>query len=115
MRPVTFGSIEIDRCSSCQGLWFELLELEELQQLKGSEVVDQGSALTGALRDEQTKVVCPVDGVPMVRMVDTRQPHIWFETCQICNGSFLDAGEFRDMKEHTLAEFLRPRRRPRRL
>lgn len=43
----------------------------------------------------------------MVRMVDIDQHHIWFESCKICRGTFLDAGEFRDMKHHTLADYIR--------
>jgi uncharacterized protein len=36
----------------------------------------------------------------MLRMVDAQQPHIWYESCEECGGSFLDAGEFRDLKRH---------------
>jgi Zn-finger nucleic acid-binding protein len=36
----------------------------------------------------------------MLRMVDAQQPHIWYETCEECGGSFFDAGEFRDLKRH---------------
>jgi transposase-like protein len=32
----------------------------------------------------------------MIRIVDVDQPHIWFEHCTVCGGSFFDAGEFRD-------------------
>lgn len=115
MQVTSFSGIDIDRCTRCRGLWFDLLELEDLQQIDGSESIDQGDGAVGQRQDEQRKVICPQDGVPMIRMVDTRQPHIWFESCQVCHGTFLDPGEFRDMKEHTLAEFLKPRRRPRRL
>jgi Zn-finger nucleic acid-binding protein len=38
----------------------------------------------------------------MLRMVDAEQPHIWYETCDECGGSFLDAGEFRELKQHNL-------------
>jgi Zn-finger nucleic acid-binding protein len=37
-------------------------------------------------------------------MVDKDQFHIQYETCPACFGTFYDAGEFRDLKEHTVAE-----------
>ena len=43
----------------------------------------------------------------MIRMVDSEQPHIWFEACKTCNGVFLDAGEFIDLKDRTLLDRLR--------
>jgi hypothetical protein len=43
----------------------------------------------------------------MLRMVDPAQPHVWYEACKVCNGVFLDAGEFRDLRELTLLDRLR--------
>jgi Zn-finger nucleic acid-binding protein len=43
----------------------------------------------------------------MIRMVDLEQPHIWFEHCTICGGSFFDAGEFKDLAYHTVLDFFK--------
>ena len=43
----------------------------------------------------------------MLRMVDPRQPHIWFESCPVCHGRFYDAGEYRDFAEFTLGDLIR--------
>ena len=43
----------------------------------------------------------------MLRMVDARQPHIRYESCQICFGVFFGAGEFRDYKQETVLDFFR--------
>ena len=40
----------------------------------------------------------------MIRMVDHRHPHLWYESCTVCYGVFFDAGEFRDYKEHSILE-----------
>jgi Zn-finger nucleic acid-binding protein len=45
----------------------------------------------------------------MIRMVDHQQPHIHFESCTLCHGVFFDAGEFRDYKEVTVAEWFKRR------
>jgi Zn-finger nucleic acid-binding protein len=43
----------------------------------------------------------------MVRVVDPQQHHIWFEVCGSCHGSFLDAGELRDLSTVSLADYFR--------
>ena len=43
----------------------------------------------------------------MLRMVDVAQPDIWVETCPVCHGTFFDAGEFTDLKEHAVGKLLR--------
>jgi Zn-finger nucleic acid-binding protein len=43
----------------------------------------------------------------MVKMVDSKQRHIWYETCDSCNGSFFDAGEFRDLSELSISDFFK--------
>lgn len=43
----------------------------------------------------------------MLKMVDAQQPHIWYETCAVCGGSFLDAGEFKDMKHFNFFDLIR--------
>jgi Zn-finger nucleic acid-binding protein len=48
-----------------------------------------------------------VEYARMIRMVDRQQAHIWFESCPICYGNFLDAGEFRDLTSHTVADIFR--------
>ena len=37
-------------------------------------------------------------------MVDKDQFHIEFEMCPTCRGTYFDAGEFRDLKDHTILE-----------
>ena len=43
----------------------------------------------------------------MIKMVDQRQPHIWYKSCSLCYGVFFDAGEFRDYKEETVLDFFK--------
>lgn len=95
-----------DRCASCHGMWFDLGEHEDM--LPYADIVDRGDAEKGAEFNAIDRIRCPVcPDSPMVRMVDARQPHIWFESCPVCYGRFLDAGEFRDLSERTLADVFR--------
>ena len=43
----------------------------------------------------------------MERKTDPEQTHIWYESCYDCRGSFFDAGEFRDLAEHSLSDYFK--------
>lgn len=100
MERVRFETTEVDRCTACGGLWFDLLEDEKL--LSKAAEIDTGSAETGARHNPIDRIRCPVcPNSQLLRMVDHRQPHIWFESCPTCHGRFFDAGEFRDLAHYT--------------
>jgi Zn-finger nucleic acid-binding protein len=100
LQPVTFQRTEIDRCSTCEGIWFDTGERETLESVAGSDAIDAGTNQDPE-RDGKARVLCPRDKVQMVRMVDPARPAIWLESCPICHGVFLDAGEFRALKQDT--------------
>ena len=108
MEVLTHAGVEIDRCTNCRGIWFDALELDELRARPGTEIVDTGHEKIGAEYDEHRLTDCPKCGPrTMIHMVDARQAHITFEQCNVCGGTFLDAGEFRDMKEETFWEMMK--------
>jgi Zn-finger nucleic acid-binding protein len=43
----------------------------------------------------------------MAKVVDPQQTHIWYETCSSCNGSYLDAGELRDLSSLTISDIFK--------
>jgi Zn-finger nucleic acid-binding protein len=106
MEKVKFQNIEVDRCTSCKGLWFDMLEREHLDAMKGSESIDIGPAR----KEDRAAVVrinCPVCHTPMIRMVDLKNRNVWYESCKVCYGVFYDAGEFRKHKESHVLGFFR--------
>ncbi len=104
---VTFSEIEVDRCTNCHGLWFDMLEKDDLIKLEGSESIDIGSEKVGEQYDEMRDINCPKCQLAMIPMVDKDQFHILYESCPYCFGVFFDAGEFRDLKENTVLERFR--------
>ena len=70
--------------------------------------VRHGSHLAGRDARRQERVFYPVDGVQMARMVNAARPPFRVESCPVCHGTSLDAGEFTNLKEHALGELLRP-------
>ena len=107
MEQVIYGEVEVDRCTLCKGLWFDMLEHEQLKAVPGAEAIDTGDPEIGALLNRDDRISCPRCGGRMIRMVDPEQPHIWYESCGVCHGVFFDAGEFADYRRHTLADFFR--------
>lgn len=107
MEPVVFEGIEVDKCSHCEGIWFDILEHEDLKKVAGSESIDTGERRKGAEYNRVDHYICPRCSGGMVRMVDPNQHHIWYELCHSCQGAFFDAGEFRDYKSRSLGGFLR--------
>ena len=107
MEQIDYEGTEIDRCDSCGGMWFDAGEIEQLRDKQAAAAIDTGDKRSGKTQNALDNYACPRCSGTMVRVVDPRQPHIWFETCGACHGSFLDAGELRDMSRVTIADFFR--------
>ena len=107
MEQVDYEGIEVDRCWHCKGIWFDAGEIEALARQGAAEKLDTGDASIGSRHDSTRDYQCPRCHGHMSSVVDSRQPHIAFETCDDCSGSFLDAGEFRDLAKLTPGEFFR--------
>ena len=107
MELVNYDAITVDRCTGCKGIWFDANEQKWLKERKGSESIDVGDVLVGKKMDKITNINCPRCHGPMIRMVDADQHHIDYEACTTCYGIFLDAGEFKDLKDYTVSEYLK--------
>ena len=107
MEQIVYEGTEIDRCTTCEGLWFDAGEIEALRGKEAAAALDTGSAAVGRKSNALDSYQCPRCSGAMVRVVDARQPHVWFETCSSCKGSFLDAGELRDLATVSLADFFK--------
>ena len=107
MEDVTFHNITVERCTQCKGIWFPGVEHKELKAFKGSDSIDTGSEDLGKQYDEMKDVHCPVCDTVMNRVADRFQHYIHYEVCRKGHGTFFDAGEFREYKDETLADFIK--------
>ena len=98
-KEIEYQSIKVNRCTNCKGIWFDMLEAEDLKKISGSESIDIGNPETGKQFNKKENITCPKCNAQMVKMVDNEQPHLWFEKCPVCYGVWFDAGEFTDFKE----------------
>jgi hypothetical protein len=97
--------IVVDRCTHCFGL---LVLPEVLSEMRGEWMaeafLDIGHPKLGKKYDKIDEIDCPECQVPMDKIVDPVQTHIWMESCPECSRIFLDAGEFSDLKYETLSD-----------
>ncbi len=106
MLEVTHGEIVIDRCTNCHGLWFDEDEAHHLRKLEDSHVLDTGDPRQGWKMDSRADIDCPRCGKRMEKTADQKQKHIWYEVCHD-HGMFLDAGEFKDLKDESILDWFR--------
>jgi len=107
MEQVMIDDIEIDRCSSCHGLWFDAGELGKLRTKEAAAALDIGDIKTGKAQNKIEHYRCPRCAGPMNRLVDPEQTHIWFEQCGSCRGTFFDAGELTDLATASMSDFFK--------
>ena len=106
MELVTHQDVTIDRCTSCKGMWFDANEQKWLMERHGAEVVDIGDPAVGRKMDRITDIQCPRCEIAMIRMVHVDERHTDYEACPKCFGIFLDAGEFRGLKDGSMSQYL---------
>ena len=107
MEQIDYEGTEIDRCTICHGIWFDAGEIGILKDKQAATAIDIGDEKTGARSNTLDRYQCPRCGDAMVRVVDPLQTHIWYETCSGCNGSYLDAGELRDLSSLTISDIFK--------
>ncbi len=112
MHRITLGSVAVDRCPTCGGVW---LDAGELAGFKQAMLVDQHRATLAQLDelgidepvDRPQPLLCPRDHARMSVHRDPKQKHIELDACTKCGGMFFDAGELADLSEFTMGERLR--------
>ena len=107
MEQIEIDNTIIDRCTSCAGIWFDEGEVEVLSHQDAATAIDTGKKAVGRQYNLIDDYRCPRCGGQVDKKVDPQQQHIWYETCLECNGSFFDAGEFRDLAQVTISDFFK--------
>jgi PAT family beta-lactamase induction signal transducer AmpG len=107
MEQIDYEGTEIDRCTICSGIWFDVGEIDILRDKQAAAAIDTGDAKLGKQSNTMDNYQCPRCSGAMVKVVDPKQSHIWYETCSSCHGSYLDAGELRDLSTTAISDFFK--------
>lgn len=97
LAEVELAGIEVDHCSSCNGVWLDEYELEDLLEIDEAEVAQ----ILGGEESEDLDGVqanCPRDGQPLGRVRYARSRETTVEACPECQGLWLDGGEFQRLR-----------------
>jgi Zn-finger nucleic acid-binding protein len=98
MEQVQVEQTQVDRCTSCRGLWFDALEDQDVRQSEAAETLDTAATPVAPSKRNQNAIDCPRCKSPMIQMVDRMGRRIQYESCPRCHGKFLDAGEFKALE-----------------
>jgi len=106
MEAKVYGpKISIGRCTNCYGLFVDPQVLAEMRtEWMVEAFLDIGHPKVGREYDKIDDIECPECRIPMNKICDPVQTHIWMETCPQCGKVFLDAGEFSDLKYETFLD-----------
>jgi uncharacterized protein len=107
MRTVLAGDVQADRCQTCGGVWLDAREKETLLATRGAAKSIDVRTDTRPSSSKPPALKCPRDRSALIVMSDAAQPHVRYEACTVCGGSFFDAGELKDLDSLTLRERLR--------
>ena len=108
MQVVAADDVRADRCLACGGIWLDAREKETLLAVRGAATtVDIRTIPTRTRSAAHYPLKCPRDNSQLIEMSDPAQPHVRYESCTVCGGSYFDAGELKDLGSLTLRERLR--------
>lgn len=88
--------INVDRCETCGGIWFDEQELVLLL----NENLPLLASLRGGADPEELNSKrgrCPRDSTPLLRVYSSFSRSVVVDTCPHCHGMWLDGGEFDEL------------------
>ncbi len=94
MNEETVGEIVVDRCPGCHGIWFDLLELERVLESDPRALLDEDRAFQAHPGEPGPRIQCPrCQGTYLIKLNSRLRPGTILDSCKVCYGVWLDAGE----------------------
>ena len=97
LEVVSVGGVNVDVCQNgCGGIWFDLFELEKMDQPDESAgwLLDNMRIDLALSVDYNKHIDCPrCSGISMMRQSYHGNRSIMIDKCQSCGGTWLDFGE----------------------
>lgn len=95
LTPLVIDGVEVDRCPDCRGVWFDKRELNEALPRVEAAPLLAGDDPAGL---DHKRARCPRDQAPLLRVHSARNRDVTLDTCSVCQGIWLDGGEFAALK-----------------
>ena len=105
--PTRYGSVEIDACVYCGGLWFDQGELE---QAVGEAIGSSASLIDDlaevALRKDAEGLACPACAGQLVCYEFPNLGDVDLDVCESCQGVWVDQGELQQVQRGRAQELI---------
>lgn len=91
-----FADVMVERCGQCRGFWLDVGKLERLLRADLRRLVRDDRA-AGRRREPRAdgRVNCPrCKGTYLIRVNSRVRPGTIVDSCTVCHGVWLDAGEY---------------------
>lgn len=88
--------VAVDRCSACDGIWFDAQELNQLLAEDARQVASLSRGSENELADGK-KGHCPRGGETLMRVYSAVDRTVIIDACPECRGIWLDGGEFKKL------------------
>ena len=86
--------LEIERCPSCHGYWLDAHELERIVAAPPKKLIREDRRLQTKPSDKTSGLKCPrCGGATLIKLNSLLRPGTILDSCTVCHGTWLDAGE----------------------
>ena len=99
---VQVGPYTVDQCGSCAGLWLDERELEKILTVDHKALKKKRAETHVGTNKSGKKGKCPRCGGTLIKLTNLRA-NVNTDSCTVCYGAFLDAGELDAMDHPNLA------------
>jgi Zn-finger nucleic acid-binding protein len=102
------GEVAIDRCPSCHGIWLDMGELEKLLEADPKPLLAEDRCFQSEKGEAGPRRNCPrCKGAYLIKLNSRLRPGTILDSCTVCYGAWLDAGEFTRLARADLITRLR--------
>ncbi|MGH2521528.1 MAG: zf-TFIIB domain-containing protein [Anaerolineales bacterium] len=89
---LSIDAYTVDRCTTCGGLWLDERELEKVLAVDHRSLRQSKTASPPEATGSHKSSKCPRCGGTLIALTDLRA-NVVTDSCSVCYGVFLDAGE----------------------
>ncbi len=102
LQKIMLGNVEVDKCNSCSGIWFDIGELNKI--LASGSIDALRNQIDNNQGHDAKKSRCPRCGGTgnMVQVTSLMNDEVHIDTCSVCYGQWLDGGELEELTEQRL-------------
>ncbi len=97
---ITLSTLDVDKCESCGGIWFDKDELEHVHNTIEITLVEIRKIPDSEKQNQPLS--CPkCESITMEKVQNTRDENVIMDVCPSCKGVWLDSGELKAIQQES--------------